>query len=443
MTIGIRRFAKLGQRSHFASLCSRRVWIVARRYRSFARSRGEWCRPDLGAIRWPFVVFGAIAIGLMSGITSFVFLRGLEWVTDRRIAHDQLVWFLPLIGLCIGVIYRRAGPKSAKAHNAIFETIEQPGQGVPLAIAPLSLLSTWATHLVGGSGGREGTAMQIASSLTDAGARRFRATAAERQVLLCAAFGGAFGAVFGVPLAGTMFGVEVPRIRRVMWRALLPTAIASNIGSRVVVMLGYEDTQRDHVRAPIGHTPIGALFIAALMFGLVAMLYVLAVSIVKGLAKLAIWPPLGTAVGGLLLVVLWQVFGNEYLGLSLSLGASALNNPAKVVATAFLVKLLFTAVTSGSGFRAGEVTPLFVIGAALGAALATPLGVDPKLLAALGFVTVYATAARAPVACAVMGMELFGMQAWWAFLFVTLAASLVGGRRSIYPRSPRFPAPPS
>ena len=268
--------------------------------------------------------------------------------------------------------------------------------------------------------------MQIAASLTDSGARRFRATAAERQLLVCAAFGGAFGAVFGVPFAGAIFGVEIPRVRRVMWRAIAPTAVASFVGHSVVLALGYDHTPRRAVHVAIADTPIGALVVASLAFGVIAMLYVFAVSIIKGLAKMALWPPLGTAIGGLLLVVLWQIFDSSYLGLSLPLATTALDHPGQVIATAFLIKLIFTAVTSGSGFRAGEVTPLFVIGAALGAALATPLGIDPKLLAAVGFVTVYATAARAPIACAVMGMEVFGTSAWWAFVLATLVASLMG-----------------
>lgn len=385
-------------------------------------------------MRWLIVLAASVLVGLMAGISSFAFLRGLDWVTDRRLAHESLAWLLPFVGLMIGLAYRSAGARVAKAHDAMFETIEQQGSGVPFAVAPLSLVSTWATHLVGGSGGREGTAMQIASSLTDSAARRLRLRSAERSLLMCAAFGGAFGAVFGVPFAGALFGIEVPRVRRPMWTAVVATTVASLLGNWTVDTLGYRHAARRAVRAPFGDVPLGALVVAALCFGAVAMLYTLAVSVVKGLAKLAIWPPLGTAIGGLILVVLWQIFGNDYLGLSLELGDNSLNSPASIVGSAFLIKLVFTAVTAGSGFRAGEVTPLFVIGGCLGAALATPLGIDPKLLAALGFVTVYATAARAPIACAVMGMELFGTHAWWAFLLVTLIASIVGGRRSIYPR---------
>lgn len=178
--------------------------------------------------RW--VVLGAVAGGL-AGVSSFVFLEGLDRVTSVRLHHSWLVYLLSAAGLVVGLAYHHLGGRSAGGNSLLIDQIHEPSGWVPRRMAPLVLAGTWVTHLFGGSAGREGTALQMSGSLNDALARMLRLGDEDRQVLLIAALSGGFGAVFGVPLAGAVFAVEVQSIGRVRYEALVP-ALAQNSLSR-------------------------------------------------------------------------------------------------------------------------------------------------------------------------------------------------------------------
>ena len=380
------------------------------------------------------IVLFCAASGAMAGVSSFVFLVVLDRVTDTRDDHGWLLYFLPIAGFLLGAAYLRSDPRVRDGNATMLDAVRGGTNGVPLQLAPMTLVGTWATHLFGGSGGREGTAMQMSGALTDTVARALHCTYAERRMLLHAATGGAFGAVFGVPFAGMAFGVEEPGRKGLGWRAIVPAGIAAFVGNAVVLALGYEHAKYRRVEVEFSLPIVVKLIVAAVAFGACAGLYVRLRSLVSWLSARMRRPALATATGGLWIVILALVFGREYLGLSVPLGRAALVG-GSMAGGVFLIKLVFTAVTSGSGFRAGEVTPLFIIGATLGAAFAGPLNVDSKMLAALGFVAVFAAASKAPLACAIMGVELFGAGAAGAFLFVCVLARIVSGSRGIYPRA--------
>ncbi len=379
----------------------------------------------------------SIVSGLLAGATSYVFLTVLDRITDTRMRHDSLVWFLPIAGFILGWAYLRCDPRAAAGNATIVQELHQAEQGVPFQLAPMSLIGTWVTHLFGGSGGREGTAIQMSAAITDSIARRMQCTKFERRMLLHVAIGGAFGAVFGVPFAGTVFGVEEPGRKGLGLRALVPTAVAAFVGDGVVRGLGYHHKVRHAIVPQFSLGLVAKLAVAAIAFGMTARLYVYLSVLIRWLGSRLRRPALATAAGGVWILALALIFGRQYLGLSVPLADSALAGTS-IAGGAFLLKLVFTAITSGSGFRAGEVTPLFVIGAALGAVLATPLGTDAKILAAVGFVAVFGAAAKVPIACAVMGVELFGGHAVPALLFTCVIARIVSGHPSIYPRSPNL-----
>lgn len=381
-------------------------------------------------VRW--IVLGA-ASGVLAGVSSYVFLEGLDRITRFRTQHGWLLWLLPLAGLMIGLTYHHLGGRAAQGNALLIDQIHQPTEWVPRRMAPLVLAGTWVTHLFGGSAGREGTALQMSGSLTDTLARTLRLDPDDRKLLLIAALGGGFGAVFGVPLAGAVFALEVQSIGRVRYEALVPALTASLIGDLVVSGLGYHHHARPQLTAAVDLPLVLKVAAAGLVFGLAGAAFAELTHTIKRLmaARIA-WPPARPVLGGVGIVALASVFGRDYLGLSLPLIDRALAGDRLSFAV-FALKIVFTAVTLGCAFPGGEVTPLFVIGATLGAALATPLHLPVALLAAVGFVAVFAGAANTPLACTIMGVELFGAGATMPLAIGCVIAYVFSSHRGIYP----------
>jgi H+/Cl- antiporter ClcA len=383
-------------------------------------------------VRW--IVWGAV-VGLIAGVASFVFLRSLEWATDTRIDHPALLLGLPAAGLVVGLTYHYLGGRSGGGNALLIDEIHEPRTWLPRRMAPLVLASTIVGHLFGASIGREGTAVQMAGSLTDSAARVARLGPAERRVLLIASIAGGFGAVFGVPVAGTIFALEVQTVGRIRLDALVPAFVAAITGDLVVRGLGYE---HDGLPA-IGDVSVDAALlakcaIAGVAFGLTAIVFTdLTHALRQMMARLVSWPPLRPMLGGIVLVALVAVpDGRAYLGLSTPLVADALAGGAGVAAGAFALKLLFTSVSLGTGFQGGEVTPLFVMGATLGVSLAHVLDVPVALLAAVGFVAVFAGASNTPLACTVMAAELFGSAIVVPAAAACIVSYVISTERSIY-----------
>lgn len=350
-----------------------------------------------------------VAVGLACGTAAALFLYGLASVTAVREGHPWLLWLLPVGGACMSWMYMRWGSKAAQGNSLLFARIRD-GQGdIPLRMGPLVLIGTWMTHLLGGSAGREGTALQLGGSLAAGIGRVLRVPQTETRLLLLCGISGGFGAVFGTPVAGVVFAFEIAGFRLLTPVRLLSALTASLVGH--VTALAWGASHPHYSLGPVPFADFGLLLriaLAAVAFGLVARLFVRLLASARSLLlryiPQVVWR---SAIGGLLVIALTYVCGSrDYLGLSLPLLSASFDAPAE--ASSFVWKLLFTVVTLGSGYPGGEVTPLFVIGATLGSFLAGLLSVPPALLAGVGMVSVFAGAARAPLACLVMGIELFG-----------------------------------
>ncbi len=379
-------------------------------------------------LRW--IAFGIVS-GALAGLSSWVFLEVLDRVTSFRVDHEWIVLLLPVAGLVIGLAYHLLGGRSARGNALLIEEIHQPTEWVPRRMAPLVLIGTWATHLFGGSAGREGTALQMSGSLSDAFARLIRLDDEDRRLLLITALGGGFGAVFAVPLAGAVFALEVQTIGRVRYEALVPALTASIVGDLVVRGLGYEHAPKPQLLVDLDWWLAVRVAVAGIAFGLAGAVFVEATHAVKRLMAQLRCPPLRPVFGGVAVVGLAALFGDDYLGLSLPLIERAVNGEHLSFAV-FALKIVFTAVTIGSGFPGGEVTPLFVVGATLGAALAAPLGLPVPLLAAVGLVAVFAGAANTPLACTIMGAELFGAAVAVPMAIGCVIAYVCSNHRGIY-----------
>jgi H+/Cl- antiporter ClcA/PII-like signaling protein len=369
----------------------------------------------------------ACSLGIAIGSAVALFLWSLERATEFRFAHPSILFALPLAGVAIGALYRRFGKSCESGNDLILEQIHEPGGGVPWRMAPLVLVSTVATHLFGGSAGREGTAVQMGGSLAGGLSRWLRLTPQDNRTLLMAGVAGGFGAVFGTPLTGAIFAMEVLAIGRMSYESLIPCLMASIAGDCTVRAWGL-DHSHYHISSLFAHgalaspTPLSGLLLlkvaaAAIVFGLVSVLFV---ETTHGchwvLKRLAPWPLLRPALGGCMVIALTYVLGTrDYLGLGTV--APPAHPDAVTIQSCFSAggatpwswwwKILFTAMTLGAGFKGGEVTPLFFVGAALGNVLAQLLGAPVDLFAGLGFVAVFAGATNTPLACTIMGLELF------------------------------------
>jgi H+/Cl- antiporter ClcA/CBS domain-containing protein len=382
-------------------------------------------------VRW--IGLGSLA-GSLAGAASWIFLTSLAWATATRLANPMLLYALPLAGLTMGWLYYRFGGAAALGNNLVIDEVNSNRARIPLRMAPLVLLGTIVTHLCGGSAGREGTAIQMGASLADGLRRLLGLTGEDRRLLLMAGIAGGFGSVFGVPAAGFVFGMEVQGIGRIRYEGIIPCLVASFVGDWMARALGTPHAHYPQLPAtPIDLLLLAKIVLAGIAFGLTSLLFVELTHGIKLLvSRTTTWTPLYPVIGGFTVIGLtWLVGTRDYLGLSLPLIADSVEG-AGVAPWAFALKLLFTAVTLGTGYLGGEVTPLFVIGSTLGAALSGVLGVPAELLAAIGLVAVFAGASNTPLACAIMGIELFGGGATPYLFLGCVVAYLTSGHRGIY-----------
>ncbi|MDD2729108.1 chloride channel protein [Malikia sp.] len=375
----------------------------------------------------------AAGVALLAGSASALFLHALDWATATRLVNPWLLAGLPLAGFAVGWVYLQLGGRSDGGNNLLIDEIHQPRQALPLRMAPLVLLATVISHLFGASVGREGTAVQMGGALADQLARAFKLAREERPVLLMCGIAAGFGSVFGTPLAGAVFALEVLAVGRLRHAVLLPCLVAALLADRIALFWGV--THSHYAVAPFGSLSLlqlAALLLAGVLFGLTARLFAGASHALAAQFKHRIaWSPLRPLLGGCVIAaVAWILGAERYLGLGLPVIQQAFEQP--LPAWDFAGKLVFTAASIGSGFKGGEVTPLFFIGATLGNALAPLLRLPLDLLAAVGLVAVFAGAANTPLACTLMAVELFGAALGVPAAIACAASYLCSGPLGIY-----------
>ena len=382
---------------------------------------------------------GAASIGVVGGLLAALFLGSLNWATTTRTDLDWMVWLLPVGGLAVGLLYHHFGQPIAGGTSLVLDAAHVPDGEVPARMAPMIWSGSVASHLVGASVGREGAAVQIVASVTDETARRFHIDRGSRVALLVCAVAAAFGGLFGVPAAGALFAFEVQRESR-RHVSVLPFAVASSViayfTARAVGIEHHHPFRTDALNLDWSH--LWRYVAAGIFFGVVAAAFIALEHAVKNVfTRTVAWPPARPLIGGLCVLGLVALADSRlYLGVSFDLVDIALAGALGIAGVAFLWKMVFTAVSLGSGFVGGEMLPLFVMGALAGAQFARVTDASVPLFAALGLVAVFAAASKTPFACMVIGIEMFGWNGLPAYVIVCIVAVLAGGQRSIYPASP-------
>ena len=372
-------------------------------------------------------------VGALAGSASAFFLWALDIATDTRIAHPWLVWFLPVAGFCVGLVYLQIGTSVEGGNNLLIDEIHDPRKIVPKRMAPLVLVATVITHLFGGSAGREGTAVQMGGALADQVTHRFNLGREDRRILLMGGIAAGFSSVFGTPLAGAIFGLEVLAIGRLRYDALLSCFMASIAADLITRSWGIRHTVYAIPFIPhVGLITLGSTVLAGIVFGVAGMLFADATHGLSALIKRRVsYPPMRPLIGGSVVALASLLPGTSpFLGLGIPTIVAAFHEPLPFFDA--IGKFGFTVVTLASGFKGGEVTPLFYIGATLGNALSHVLALPFPVLAGLGFVAVFAGAANTPIASTMMAIELFGVDIGVYAGVACVVAYLFSGHTGIY-----------
>jgi len=392
-------------------------------------------------LKWLFITI--MTAGLVGTVTAW-FLIALDIVTIWRTDQIWIVNFLPLIGLGISFAYQYFGTDAEKGNDLILEkhqaaeitsnssTTSISSKPIPLLIAPLVFISSLLTHLGGGSAGREGTAVQIGGAIADQFTSIFKLNAAERKTILMMGVSAGFAAVFGTPFAAAIFALEIMSWKKIKFENIIPSFLAA-FGAHYICLAW----QVKHTVYSIDIIPsitIGSLswtMLAGIIFGLAAFLFMYTGKILKALFAKIKFEPMRPFIGGII-IALFIVVANstKYIGLGIPTIIDAFNMPAGHFD--FALKILLTSLTLSAGFKGGEVTPLFFIGATLGNILIWFIPLPMALLAGMGFVAVFAGASHCVIASIIMGMELFGIQAGIYVGLASIVAYFASGMNGIY-----------
>ncbi|UTW65296.1 voltage-gated chloride channel family protein [bacterium SCSIO 12643] len=385
---------------------------------------------SLFLLKWILI---AIVIGLLTGSGSAWLLMALEWVGSYRDAHIWIVALLPIGGLIVGLLYHYYGTDVVKGNNQIIEEFNSPRQIIPFKMAPLVFIGTVITHLFGGSAGREGTAVQVGGAIADQFTKWFHLRDDDRKLLLAMGVSGGFASVFGTPLAGAVFALEVLIVGRMRYEALIPSFLTAIVADYACELWPVHHThyQISEVPEMIPQTFLYAI-IAGVFFGLTSILFSKSIHFFSdNFKRFVVYPPLRPLIGGVVLAVIFLTLDtSRFMGLGVPTISAAFVEPLH--SYDFILKLLFTAFTIGAGFKGGEVTPLFFVGATLGNALMWVLPLPMSLLAGMGFVAVFAGATNTPLACILMGIELFGIESGVFVAIACVVAYLFSGHTGIY-----------
>lgn len=391
-------------------------------------------------IRW--LVFATI-IGLVAGAVSSAFFYAFAWATGLRTTHPWLLWLLPVGGVAIVLFYRVCRVERDKGTNLVLTTVRE-NTTLPLRTAPLIFISTVITHLVGGSSGREGAILQIGGSISAFIGRLMHLDDKDSRVITMCGMAAAFSALFGTPLAAAVFAMEVVSVGVMYYAAIVPCVLSSLIGLSVAQLFHVPGTAFTLTEVP-GTTPLSLVQVVGMgiLFALLSILFCRIMHTASHLYDRFLPNRLvRVIVGGFIvialtyLVWLWNPGTYDYNGAGEAIIHSAIEGHARP--EAFLLKMVFTAITLGAGFKGGEIVPVFFTGATFGCVAAPLLGLPASFGAGLGMVSVFCGATNCPLTSMLLALELFGASAGFPLqslgLFaVSIAVSyMLSGYYSLY-----------
>ena len=380
----------------------------------------------------------ALSVGAVSAVVGVAFSWVLVWVTQLRTDNAWLLFLLPVIGIIITFFYQKTGMWENQGTNGVFTAVRE-GTGVPFRLTPLIFISTALTHLGGGSAGREGAALQMGGSIGATAARLFKLDNYELRICMICGMSAVFSALFGTPVTAALFCIEVINVGVFHYSTLVPALCSALTAYRLAVAMGREPIIYALPNAPATFNfDMGTrTIILGAMCAAVSVLLCMGMhASSKIYKKLIPRPYLRGVVGGVLIIILTlavhKIFGNyDYNGAGMELAVKAMSGE-KIFPAAFLLKLIFTMITLGAGFRGGEIVPTLCIGASFGSVAGAFLGLDPAFGAALGLVGVFCGAVNCPIASIFLSIEFFGSDYLLYFAVICAVSNMLSGRFSLY-----------
>ena len=381
-------------------------------------------------IKW--LICSAI-IGITCGAVGTAFHYSVEYVTQFRSGHSWIIFLLPAAGLLIVFLYRAGGIKHDKGTNLVIGSIRNPEYNVPFRMAPLIFITTVITHLFGGSAGREGAALQIGGSLGASIGKLIKMDDNDKHIMTLCGMSAVFAALFGTPVTAALFSVEVISIGILYYSALVPCILSATISYAITEKFHITPTYFILNQVPDMSLATGIrVIILSVAAAVLSILFCMSMQVIgKTFKKYLKNQYLRILVGGVLLVLLTLIVRcNDYNGAGMNIIEQAIHGTAKP--EAFILKLLFTCITIGCGFRGGEIVPSFFIGATFGCTLGGWIGLDPGFGAAMGLVCLFCGVVNCPLASLVLSIELFGASGILLFAIGCSVSYMLSGYYSLY-----------
>ncbi|MCL6588896.1 MAG: chloride channel protein [Firmicutes bacterium] len=381
-------------------------------------------------IKWAIL---ATLVGIVAGISTTVFLKILGLSIGLVQSHQYYFLFLPLVLFSSSLLVRYLAP-DAEGHGTekVIEAVHKRWGKIKLVVVPVKLLATIITLAGGGSAGKEGPCAQIGAGLASGIADLLKLTREDRKKIVICGISAGFSTVFGTPIAGALFAVEVLVLGKILHEVLFPSLVAAVIGFQVSKAFGIAYFHQSIQLPEFSRGFFTEVLLSGLFFGLCALLLVETIKFSeKSANKLAIWKPLRGLIGGAILVLLAFLLSPQYLGLGVET-IEAVIRGGDAPFLAFLWKIVFTAITLSMGGSGGILTPIFFIGSTAGAVFAQVFHLNSAAFAAIGMVALLAGAANTPIAASVMAIEIFGPQIGPYAAIACVVSYIAAGHRSVY-----------
>ena len=390
-----------------------------------AKAAGVFARAFL---KWLAV---AAATGVICGLVGSAFYLAVMSATTLRGANPWLLWLLPVAGAAIALTYKLT-KLDGIGTDTVIDAIHE-GRVISVLLVPVIFVSTAATHLFGGSAGREGAALQIGGSLGQNIARVFRLDDKDRRLATLCGMSALFSALFGTPLTATIFALEVISVGELYYAGLLPCLASSLVSYGVTHLFNIAPTHFD-VTAP-SLTPDMLWRVAVLGVACAVMSVILCLTMHQSERLFKKYVPNGilrAVLGGAVIIALTYLVGTtDYNGAGTDVIAAAIER-GEARPWGFALKLLFTAITLSAGFKGGEMVPTFFIGATLGCALGPVLGIPAEFAAAVGLAALFCGAVNCPVASVTLAVEIFGADGIIYFAVAAVIAYMLSGYSGLY-----------
>lgn len=379
-------------------------------------------------IKWLII---AVFCGLVIGFVGVLFSYCLSYVTQTRLSYPFMIWLLPFGGLLIVWLYRMSGVRQSKGTNMVISSVRST-EKVPMKMAPLIFISTALTHLFGGSAGREGAALQLGGSIAAQIGRVIQLDEKDMHIITMCGMSAAFSALFGTPITAAIFPLEVISVGIMYYAALVPCAVASVIASSLAASLGCKGERFILTEVPqLELDIVWRVVILAVLCAITARIFCHVLHYVNELFRMYFRNQyLRIFCGGSMIVLLSLLFGQESLGAGMDVIEKSIEG--HVIWQAFLLKIIFTSVTLGCGFKGGEIVPSFFIGAAFGALIASLLQIPIGFGAAVGMISVFCGVTNCPITSLLLSFELFGFVGIAYFLLADTIAYMLSGYESLY-----------